>query len=398
MNLSIIALLVTLTSALAAPPTVDWPGGFPARIADERAALGGNVSGLTMVSPTRLLAVRDDPGALLQFDRSPDGWSVSPGWGNGRALQYADGSGTPDAEAVAIVAGEDEAVYVGAERDNDKPNASRNTILRYDTSGSSPLRAMQLWELERVLPAANANSGIEGLTWIPDEVFVSIGFRDAAGKTFAPSDYPNHGGGLFVVGHEATASLFVVALRDNGDVALVASMQSGLDAVVDVVWHAERRELWAVCDNTCGGRAAVWRPATGSFELAAFVRPPEGMASLNNEGFALSPRCVDGAMLAVWSDDSATGSHVLREANLPCTATTSAVAATTAQPSSPQVAAAAPDERAANDRGWRGALVAAGVLVVFAAGTVAVIRRRWRAQTAAERDPIGVDDRGRFDT
>ena len=382
MNLSIVALLVTMTSALAVPPTLDWPGGLPARTADERGVLGGNVSGLTMVSQTRLFAVRDGPGALLQLDRSPDGWSVSIGWANGRTLQYVDGRGTPDAEAVATVTGEDAVVYVGAERDNDRPNTSHNTILRYDTSGSGPLRALQQWDLDRVLPSASANSGIEGLTWIPDDVFVSIAFRDATGKTYAPSEYPNHGGGLFVVGHEATASLYFVALRDNGDVALVASMPSGLGALMDVAWHAERRELWAVCDNTCDGRAAVWKPATGAFELAAFVLPPPGMASLNNEGFTLSARCVDGAMLAVWSDDSATGGHVLREASLPCTAITSAAVATTTPPSTTQaVTREPPAERAVDDRGWRAGLAAAaGVVVVVAAGAAVAFRRRWRAK------------------
>ena len=37
----------------------------------------------------------------------------------------------------------------------------------------------------------------QGLTWIPDDVFVASGFRDAKGKAYAPADYPDQRG-LFV--------------------------------------------------------------------------------------------------------------------------------------------------------------------------------------------------------
>ena len=59
---------------------------------------------------------------------------------------------------------------------------SRNSILRFDTSSVGTLRATQQWELSSVLPATGANAGIEGLTWIPDDVFVAMGLRDAIGQ------------------------------------------------------------------------------------------------------------------------------------------------------------------------------------------------------------------------
>ena len=130
-----------------------------------------------------------------------------------------------------------------------------------------------------------------------------------------------------MVGLEANGSLYVVALRDDGGVALVASMPSGLDAVMEVVWSTARRGLWALCDNTCGGSAAVLRPSAGSFVLSVIVEPPPGMASLNNEGFALGPSCVDDKMAAIWADDAASAGHVLREATLGCAAIASGVTA-----------------------------------------------------------------------
>ena len=378
MNSRIAALLLTAVSALSAPPTIAWPGGSPVQIADQRSALGSNVSGLAYADATRLFAVRDGPGELLLLDRSADGWTTSPGWGKGRALRYADGSGSPDAEAVVVVTGDGAGVYIGAERDSDKPNTSRNSILRFDTSGSGPLRATQQWELDAVLPSSSANAGIEGLTWIPDEVFVSVNLRDETGKSYVPTDHPNHGAGLFVVALEQTGALYFVALHENGTVTLVASLASELGALMEVTWHAERRELWALCDNACGGRATVWTPAAGGFSLVATVAPPDGMSSLNNEGFALSTRCVDGAMLAVWSDDGATDNHVLREAGIPCTAITNSPV-DTEPPATQPAPTRLPNASLTGDgtdRSARAALVTVTIVVVAALVAIITIRRR----------------------
>ena len=355
--------------------------------ADQRFALGGNISGLAFADPTRLFAVRDGPGELLQLDRSADGWTMSAGWGKGRALRYADGSGSPDAEAVAVVPGEGAVAYVGAERDNDKTNASRNSIMRYDTSGTGPLRATQQWELDTVLPTSRANAGIEGLTWIPDEVLVSTRLRDETGEIYAPADHPSHGAGLFVVALEQTGSLHFVALRDDGEIALVASMASGLDALMEVTWHAERRELWALCDNTCGGRAAVFAPGPDGFALVAIVAPPDGMSSLNNEGFAMTARCVEGAMLAVWSDDGASDNHVLREAGIPCAAIASSAVAGPAPPPPPATRQPAAGE-SHDDRRGSGAAWVSGALaiVILALAATVIIRRRGRAAGTAPSD------------
>ena len=318
MKLGIAVVVINLASALMLP-TVAWPGG-PVRTADQADALGGNISGLTFAGPSSLWAVRDGPSTLSKLDRTATGWAPTVESGGSRSLRYVDGDGSPDAEAVTTAAGDDTGVYVAAERDSDEPSTSRNSILRFDTSSTGRLRATQQWELNSVLPATGANAGIEGLTWIPDDVLVSTGFRDATGKPYAPTDYPSHGKGLFVAGLESNGTLYVVALRDDGGVALIASMPSGLDAVMEVVWSATRQELWTLCDNTCGGMAAVLRPSGGSFAPAVIVEPPPEMASLNNEGFALGSSCADGTMAAIWADDGASAGHVIREATLDCAA------------------------------------------------------------------------------
>lgn len=304
-----------LIGAVAAPVTTAWPGGAW-RAADREGALGGNLSGLTVAGPSSLWAVRDGPAELLRLDRTATGWVTAAGWGSGRALTYPDGKGGPDAEAVTTVAGDDAAVYVGAERDNDG-GGSRNTVLRYDVTGTGALRATQAWELDGVLPETPGNTGLEGLAWVPDEALAQLGLRERDGGPYRPADHA--GPGLFVVGLERTATLYALELADGGGVTLVATAPTGLDAVMEVSWSPERQELWALCDDACDGRAAVFAFGTGAFTPAAHVDPPNGMGGFNDEGFAVLPACIGGSTIAVWSDDGASNGHALREAPVRCT-------------------------------------------------------------------------------
>jgi hypothetical protein len=317
--LSIAAL--ALVGVAAAPPTLAWPGGAPARTADATGSLGGNVSGLAFARPTTLWAVRDAPSALLRLERTGGGWVPADGWGRGRTLTYSDGRGAPDAEAVTTVDDDPGAVFVAAERDSGGGGAAgRNSILRYEVAGTGTMSATAEWSLDAVLPASAANTGVEGLAWVPDRVLVAAGVRDdTLGRPYTPADHPGHGTGLFVVGHERDGMLWLVALGERGAVSVVSSFASGLDAVMEVTWSEERQELWALCDDACRGRAAVFRLSSGAFTPVAFVDPPSALASLNDEGFALAPGCTGGTTLAVWSDDAASDGHALREAALPCT-------------------------------------------------------------------------------
>jgi Esterase-like activity of phytase len=309
------------------------------RPAEAAKVLGGNISGLAIDGSTGLWAVRDS-GALLHLDRTGTSWTPSAGGRAERPLRYPGGAGSPDAEGITTAVGDDAAVYVAAERDNEASNVSRNSILRFDRSDSGTLTATREWKLEPLLGSAPANTGIESLAWVPDSVFVAMGFRDAAGKVYSPANYPDHGAGLFATALEGTDDVLFLALRNDGQVNLVGKVATGLDSTMDVSWSAARQELWAVCDSHCQGRAAVLRAGDGAFEVAAIVRPPAGMESLNNEGFAILPTCENDSMLALWSDDSATGGTALREAPLSCgpvaplAAGTVTSVATTSAPSS----------------------------------------------------------------
>lgn len=415
MKFSILLSAVGMVGALAATPTLDWPGDPVVRVADEAGRLGANLSGLALDGSDRLWVVRDT-GALLNVERDGDVWRPSDGWGDGRALLYPDGHEGPDAEAVTTVAGDDGAVYVGAERDNDKGGESRNSVLRYETGGRGAITATKEWDLTAVLPSSPANTGIEGLAWVPDDALVAIGLRTDAGTPYAPAALPAHGRGLFAVGLESDGGLYLVALTDGGGVSLVASLPSGLDRVMEVVWNFESQELWALCDNGCKGHATVLRGTGAGFEQVAEVKPPKGMADLNDEGFALLP-CTDGANTVVWADDLATDDHALRTSSLPCgrvtgdappptlvpttvtiasttptTATASSAAAgATAAPIAPTTSrgsSAAPPTAPAttapasttNGDGGSGPLLAVVAAVALAAAGVGVVLARRRAR------------------
>jgi hypothetical protein len=314
---------IGLVGSFAALTPVSWPGGAPMHAADAGSALGPNLSGLAVDGTAGLWAVRDS-GSLVHLERSGTGWKPSADGTGQRALRYPGGGGSPDSEGVTT-SDETAAVYVASERNNDASNTSHNSIMRFDTSGSGALTATMEWDLSSVFGATPPNTGVESVTWIPDTVFVSMGLRSASGKTYSPTDYPDHGTGLFASALESSGDIVLLALRGDGMVSVIGKVPTGLDAIMDLSWNSARGELWATCDNHCKGQAAVLRPGDGTFNVAAIVRPPAGMETNNDEGFAIVPTCTDGSMIAVWSDDSATGGTSLREAALPCSPIAAAV-------------------------------------------------------------------------
>jgi Esterase-like activity of phytase len=313
MTRCIVTAVIGLFGSFAAPTPVAWPGGAPMHTVG---ALGPNISGLAVDGTSGLWAVRDS-GSLVHLERSGTGWKPSAGNAGERTLHYPGGKGSPDSEGVTT-ADDTAAVYVAAERNNEASNTSHNSVMRFDTSGAGALTATMEWDLASVFGATPANTGVESVTWIPDAVFAAMGLRTSNGNTYAPANYPDHGTGLFATALESSGEIVFLALHNDGKVSTIGKVATGLDAIMDLSWNGARGELWATCDNHCSGQAAVLNPGEGAFQVGAIVRPPAGMDAINDEGFAILPTCTDGAMVAVWSDDSATGGTSLREAALPC--------------------------------------------------------------------------------
>lgn len=313
-------------NACAAPPTFDaWPGDGAIASADPGAFFGGNMSGLVFENRADLRsgvlwAVKNGPGTLYRLFagtpvRLPDGE-----WANGKALRYPNGTGDVDAEGVTFAAG---ALYVAAERNNSANSVSRNSILRYDPSQpGTVLTATTEWNLTADIPPTGPNLGLEAIAFVPDAFLVANGFIDQSrNRAYSPSDYPNSAGGIFLVGVEATGTVYAYSLDHvSGGFTRVATFDSGFPQIMELTFDVELGQLWAVCDNGCEGRSTVHRLVGGRFTIAARYERPSGMPNVNNEGFAVAPQrtCVGGRKAAWWADDSNTGSVALRSGTVTC--------------------------------------------------------------------------------
>ena len=151
---------------------------------------------------------------------------------------------------------------------------------------------------------------------------ISANFTDAAtGSAYNPSGYGAHTGGVFFVGVEGTGMIYGYVLQDSGAFTRIASISSGMSAVMELQWEPQSSRLWVVCDNTCNGQHRTMKiNGSGAFATTAVYNRPTGMSNYNNEGFALAgaDECVSGAKPVYWSDDSNDGGHALRRGTTTC--------------------------------------------------------------------------------
>jgi hypothetical protein len=319
-------LAPTKGAANACPAPIEflpWPGATAVEIADNPNTFGGNLSGLTHESPTVLWGARNGPGSIFRLLLSNGLWTPDPAnnWTNGKPVRYPDGSGDPDAEGITFAGG---ALYVSTERNNAANTVSRNSVLRFDPAApGATLTATHEWNLTADLPVTGPNLGMEAITFVPDTYLTARGLLDESkNRTYNPADYPNHGTGLFLVGLEANGMVYAYALNHtDNSFTRIATISTGLSAVMDLHFDRDSNDLWAVCDDTCQGRSVVLRvDSSGRFSIARRYERPTGMPNLNNEGFTLAPtsQCVNNLRPALWADDSETGGHAIRRGSISC--------------------------------------------------------------------------------
>lgn len=321
------------TTTTVVSGALPWPGDPTVQTADNANVFGGNLSGLIEEgsgggAPGTLWGARNGPGTLFRLVFDGANWVPDPAndWGAGKDLRYPDGTGDPDAEGVTF-AGTSSAggVYVSAERTNSANTVSRNSILRFDPAApGNTLTANAEWNLTADLPTTGANLGAEAITWVPDSLLVAQGFVDeTTGHAYDPTAHPNHGNGLFFVGLEANGTIYAYALdQAGGGFTRIATIASGLPAVMDLELDRDLNDLWAVCDNTCNGQHTVLRinPTTGHFAVAFTFERPADMPNYNNEGFAIAPatECTNDRKPVYWADDGEDFGHAIRRGDIPC--------------------------------------------------------------------------------
>jgi hypothetical protein len=314
-----------------------WPGADVVVTVDEASYFGTNLSGLnyqpaTPSAPAVLWAVQNGPSKLFRLLDNGVSWvpDAESGWGSGKLLHYTTGTGAPDSEGISKADFADSSMYVATERDNNDNSVSRLSVLRFDTGSlGAELTALNDWNLTADLPVVGPNLGLEAITFVPDAALVAGGFFDEATHTsYVPTNYPNHGGGLFFVGVEGNGMVYAYALDHvtNGFVR-VATFSSGQTGIMDLAYDRDNNNLWGYCDNTCGNKATVFRldnssssATAGHFRIERVFNPPSGLPASNNEGIAFAPEaeCSAGQKSFFWSDDDAINGHSIRRGSVAC--------------------------------------------------------------------------------
>ena len=326
--------------APATPPITleTWAGTNVITEVDELGAFSSNASGLMYEvgaggAPDVLWLAQNGPGSIHRMLFNGTAWvrDQANGWANGKHTKFTANNGEPDTEDLTFTTGSDAGMYIASERDNKANTVSRLSILRYDVTGNADsLIATHEWNLTADIPAVGANLGLEGITWVPDNILVAQGFRDvAAGHTYNPAEYPNHGSGLFFVGVEGNGVIYVYALNHSTSTyTRIASVPTGFPSgVMALSYDRELGQLWATCDNTCGGLSDIFvidqtpgSTTLGQLNLTHIFARPSNLPDTNNEGFTFAPQsaCVGGFKPAFWADDNALNGHSIRRAMIPC--------------------------------------------------------------------------------
>ncbi|RDV45148.1 hypothetical protein DOE76_07690 [Leifsonia sp. ku-ls] len=334
--------------ASALTPTA-WPGSGSVAVADQQCAWetttgpeGRDVSGLVFdpADPNVLYSVKNKSW-VFRMVKQGDLWvaDTANGWGAGKQIFFPGSTDTatnqPDSEGLTI--GPDGALYITTERNNAANTIPLNSILRIDpTSSAAQLVATDQWDLTAEFPELHAgnkteaNLGFEGVTFVPDSYLTANGFVDqSTGKTYRPSDYPEHGTGLFFAALENDGKLYAYALNSDHSFHRVAVVDTGMGHVMDVQFDAATQRIWALCDNTCGVTSTVLKvDGTGAIVPQVVYAKPAGLPVDNLEGFALAPAstCTAGTREALWSDDgvygtgpgSPTEGHALYSGRIAC--------------------------------------------------------------------------------
>ncbi|MFY9714580.1 MAG: esterase-like activity of phytase family protein, partial [Microbacterium sp.] len=363
-----------------------WPGSAEVRALDITPTFLEDSSGLDIQETTDgavMWAVDNGEGRIWKLDARADG-SVekADGWSEGKRVRFQKdasdpGAAGPDTEGITVDG--DGAVYVASERDNSIKGVNQNVVLKVDPDAAvGDLVAAQEWDLTALLPAVGANLGMEAVEWVPDAALAGALFDDSTGAAYAPSDYADHGGGLFFVAIEDNGHVYAFALGADGGANLVSEIVPGLTGVMALDYDSVRGVLWAVCDDGCQGRSAEITLNGSAQPGLAHHERPGGMPDINNEGFATAPASlsVDGQRPVWWFADGF-ASEALRTGTLPGVDGGTPGDGSPTLPGTGSPGAGSPDGGlAATGSEAPGAVVALALLLLLAGAAIVSRRRR----------------------
>ncbi|MGI8394103.1 lamin tail domain-containing protein [Leucobacter sp. W1038] len=305
-----------------------WPGAEGMATVDVANTFGTDMSGVVFEDGGVIWAVNNGNGTLHKLQLTGGSLTEADGWVDGRTLRYPDGTGTVDAEGVALIAGSSaNGVLVASERNTGGTDGgSRPSVLRFDVAGTGDLVATHEWNLATDYPGIGANAGVEGVAWIADSELTAAGLIDeTTGAVYDPASYPAHLGGVVFVGVEASNTVAGYVLGEAGEMIRIAEFETAFPGVMELEYDPSTALLWVVCDEVCDGRSQVFKigaseSAPGAFAPVATYERPAGTSNFANEGFAIAPidQCTDGSRAVIWANDDQTDGHAFRVGSIDC--------------------------------------------------------------------------------
>lgn len=281
---------IRLPRAAAAETGIPWPGPQTVSSYDTEPVFYSNASGLDFQNG-RLYAADNGGGFLWVFEAFPDG-TLRPakGYETAKAVQYADRESLlgPDTEGITV--SDEGLVYLAAERDNDTPWKTTNTILQLDPwEDSDPIKAQREWDLTQLLPEADANKGIEAVEWVAFDQLQGKLTDSNTGRPFDRNRYPKAtANGLFFVALEMNDRIYAFVLSQDSSAVKIAELDPQLQGISALEYDPAECALWVMSDDR-GENVAV--KLLFSEEGMALVRlqPPGGVNQWQNtEGFAIA--------------------------------------------------------------------------------------------------------------
>nr|VDG62272.1 Streptogramin lyase [Streptococcus thermophilus] len=256
---------------------------------------GEDMSGIDFDNNGRAWIVNNDKGTLfaVDYDEETKKYTEAGNW----KLRYKDGSGDPDAEGIAF--GQDGALYVATERNNEHKDVSRPSVLRFElpTGDDKELKATHEWDLKGLVGEIGANSGWEAISYIPDQ-------------------------NAYALGLEANGKVYFVDLKDDETHELKQEYQSPFAGVMALDYNSVNKQLRVMCDEVCDGASLLL--AHNGTEFAPVSKTQARPAKMNNfanEGFAafVSRGQCEGKKLTettrfLWADDGVSNGISLRGA------------------------------------------------------------------------------------
>lgn len=289
--LTAVLAMIIASGAFAIPTsasdTISWQGEQTVITYDNTAVFDRNSSGLDFADG-KLYVCDNGLAAVWVLDVAKDGSLAMSSLTSEfpKYIQYKDGSDGPDAEGIAVDG--EGYIYLAVERGS---AAGNNMILKADLDTEEiDIPAVQEWHLDGTLPEVDSNKGIEAIEFVPFGELEGRLFDTAKNAPLKASNYPLAvAGGVFFVGLEQNGHIYAYILYQDGSLAQIADLDTGMGKVMSLDYDAAYHVLWAKADNGYSNISAQFEFNGTREPDVTYIDPPSELdPTLNYEGFAIA--------------------------------------------------------------------------------------------------------------